>query len=31
MHVENLHRIIAEHGSDPSQWLPVFMDACTEV
>jgi type IV secretion system protein VirB4 len=29
--VENLHRIIAEHGSDPSRWLPVFMDACAEL
>jgi type IV secretion system protein VirB4 len=25
--VERLHRIMAEHGSDPSRWLPVFMDA----
>jgi len=29
--VENLHRLMAEHGSDPSQWLPVFMNAWTEV
>ena len=28
--VENLHRIMAEHGSDPSEWLPVFMAACAE-
>jgi type IV secretion system protein VirB4 len=24
--VERLHRIMAEHGSQPEQWLPVFMD-----
>src|SRR3569833_9644 len=29
--VENLHRIMAELGSDPSQWLPVFMGARAEV
>jgi len=25
-HVDRLHRIMSEHGSDPSQWLPVFLD-----
>jgi type IV secretion system protein VirB4 len=24
--VERLHRIMSEHGPDPSQWLPVFLD-----
>jgi type IV secretion system protein VirB4 len=27
--VERMHRIIAERGSDPAQWLPVFL-ACND-
>ncbi|HEY6927875.1 MAG TPA: VirB4 family type IV secretion/conjugal transfer ATPase [Steroidobacteraceae bacterium] len=28
--IENLQRIMADHGSDPSRWLPVFMETCAE-
>ena len=29
--VERLHRIMEEHGVDPSRWLPVFMDTSATV
>jgi type IV secretion system protein VirB4 len=29
-HVKRMQRLMAEHGNDPKQWLPVFLSACNQ-
>ena len=29
-HLERMHRVIAEHGTDPVRWLPAFLGSCVQ-